>query len=70
MTAESFVKYGGMKFVNNVPPAEINRFVRALPAGKRDSLFEVVRELDRAGLITLDDSELTTIDVDTVEWQE
>lgn len=70
MTAESFVKYGGMKFVNNVPPAEINRFVRSLPVAKRDSLFEVVKELDQAGLITLDDSELTTIDTDTLQWQE
>lgn len=70
MTAESYIKYGGMKFVNNVHPAEINRFVRTLPAEKRDSLFEVVHELDRAGLITLDDSELTTIDLDTIQWQE
>lgn len=70
MTVESYVKYGGMKFVNNVPPAEINEFVRNLPAEKRESLFEVVHELDRAGLISLDDSELTTIDTETEQWQE
>ena len=69
MVPKKFVKYGGMKFENNVPVEEINNFVKSLPPEKKDSLFEVVKELDSAGLITLDDSELTTIDLDTIDWQ-
>lgn len=69
MTPKNFVKYGGMKFMNNVPIEEINNFVSKLSPEKKDSLFEVVKELDSAGLITLDDSELTTIDLDTIDWQ-
>lgn len=69
MTEIKFVKYGGMKFENNVPVNEINAFVSKLPPELKDSLFEVVKELNSAGLITLDDSELTTIDLDTIDWQ-
>lgn len=58
---QQYVTWGGVSFTNNASPEEINKFVRELPADKRDSLFEVVKELDRAGLITLDDSKLNTI---------
>jgi uncharacterized protein (DUF2461 family) len=57
-----YLKYGGVKFWNNVPPEEINRFVRNLPPEKKDSLFEVVQILEREGLITLDRDEVSTID--------
>lgn len=50
---EHFARHGGVHFRTNVSPREINEFVRKLPAGKRESLFEVLSELDRAGLITV-----------------
>lgn len=56
------LQYGGVKFWNNVPPEEINRFVRDLPPEKKDSLFEVAQILDQEGLITLDRDEVSTID--------
>ncbi|GAB7387859.1 hypothetical protein BSNK01_16960 [Bacillaceae bacterium] len=50
---DHFARHGGVHFRNNVPPEEINRFVLRLPAGKRESLFEVLQELQQAGLITV-----------------
>jgi hypothetical protein len=50
---DHFVRHGGVHFRTHVSPQEINNFVRKLPAGKRESLFEVLDELDRAGLITI-----------------
>ncbi len=50
---DHYARHGGVHFRNNVPPEEINRFIRRLPAGKRESLFEVLAELDKAGLITV-----------------
>mgnify|MGYP000356459582 FL=1 len=58
------LKYGGVSFVNNVSPEEINRFVRDLPSEDKDSLFEVVNKLKEAGLITVFDGDNTTIDHD------
>ena len=55
-TAESnehFARHGGVHFRTNASPQEINNFIRKLPAGKRDSLFEVLDQLDQAGLITV-----------------
>lgn len=54
MVAEKVVKFGGIAFHNNVEPEEINKFVRELPQQKKDSLFEVLKELDAQGLITFD----------------
>jgi hypothetical protein len=48
-----FAQHGGVHFTNNVSPEEINNFVRQLPAGKRDSLFEVLQALNEDGLITI-----------------
>jgi len=64
-----FIKYGGVHFINNVSPEEINDFVRQLPAEQKDSLFEVVKELDAAGLITLDLSKISTADDETIKHQ-
>ncbi len=50
---DHFVRHGGVHFRTHVTPTEINNFVRKLPAGKRDSLFEVLEQLDHAGLITI-----------------
>jgi hypothetical protein len=50
---DHFVRHGGVHFRTNVSPQEINNFIRKLPAGKRDSLFEVLDHLNQAGLITI-----------------
>lgn len=50
---DHYVKHGGVHFRTHASPQEINNFVRKLPAGKRESLFEVLEQLDQAGLITL-----------------
>ncbi|MBM7590222.1 hypothetical protein [Brevibacillus fulvus] len=52
-TEDHFVRHGGVHFRSNATPEEINNYVRKLPAGKRDSLFEVLEQLDNAGLITI-----------------
>ncbi|MFD2368488.1 hypothetical protein ACFSO0_00430 [Brevibacillus sp. GCM10020057] len=50
---DHYVKHGGVHFRTHVSPQEINDFVRKLPAGKRESLFEVLDQLGQAGLITV-----------------
>lgn len=62
------IKYGGVRFVNNASPKEINNFVRNLPEHQKDSLFEVVRLLDQEGLITLIDGDNTTVDKNMEEF--
>lgn len=52
-----YAKYGGVHFVQTAPAQDINDFVRSLPADKRDSLFEVLHELDEAGLIEIRNDE-------------
>lgn len=47
-------KYGGVHFAQLEPTQAINEFVRALPEEKRESIFEVMQELDRAGYIRLE----------------
>ncbi len=69
MSKEKFVKYGGVKFENLVSPGEINAFVKELPNDKKDNLYEVIKELDNAGLITLY-HEFSTIDNETKHWQQ
>ena len=50
---EHFARFGGVHFRSHVPPQQINRFIGRLPAGKRDSMFEVLDQLEQAGLITV-----------------
>lgn len=69
MPKEQHVKFGGVKFENNVSPSEINDFVNNLPASERQSLFQVIKRLGENGLITIDDSDLSTIDDETIDWQ-
>lgn len=47
-------KYGGVHFTQLAPVKEINDFVRGLPEEKRDSIFEVMHELDKSGLIHIE----------------
>jgi hypothetical protein len=50
---EHFVRHGGVHFQTNASPQKINQFIGRLPAGKRESLFEVMDQLEHAGLITV-----------------
>jgi len=50
---DHFARHGGVHFENIKTPEEINEFVRNLPAGKRDSMFEVLQELSQNGYITI-----------------
>ncbi len=44
---------GGVHFTQQASTEQINQFVRRLPEQKRDSLFEVLDELNQAGLIQI-----------------
>ncbi|NLL19224.1 MAG: hypothetical protein GX262_09405 [Clostridia bacterium] len=69
MPKEYYLKYGGVKFVNNVPPEQINEFVAGLSEQKRSSLYEVAKELWEHGLITIREGEFTTIDDEMYDAQ-
>ncbi len=47
------IKYGGIKYINNVSTEKINNFVEQLPEDKRDSMAEVTQILKDEGLISL-----------------
>lgn len=47
------LRFADVRFRLLAEPRDINFFVRELPGHKKDSLFEVVRELEQAGLIEL-----------------
>lgn len=49
------IKYGGIKYINNVPTDEINKYVSELPEKKRSSIAEVTQLLKDEGLISLID---------------
>jgi hypothetical protein len=49
------IKFSDVRFKLLTDPQALNRFVRGLPSHKKDSLFEVVRELEQAGLIKLEE---------------
>ncbi|UFJ40220.1 hypothetical protein LOK74_19625 [Brevibacillus humidisoli] len=50
---ELFARHGGVHFQALVPAEEINHFVARLSAGKRESMFEVMKELEKAGYISI-----------------
>lgn len=66
MAREKFLKLGGQKFRPLVKPQEINSYVDSLPAEKRESMFEVARELqDKKMIEILPDSLESSRDHDT-----
>ncbi|NLC77934.1 MAG: hypothetical protein GX750_10010 [Clostridia bacterium] len=69
MAGEYYLKYGGVKFVPNVPPEQINEFVARLSEKQRSSLYEVAKELWDHGLITIREGEFTTIDDEMYDAQ-
>lgn len=69
MPREYILKYGGVKFVTNVPPQQINEFVTRLPEHKRSSLYEVAKELWDQGLISIKKGEFVTVDDEMYDAQ-
>ncbi|CAM5797455.1 MULTISPECIES: hypothetical protein [Brevibacillus] len=57
---DHFVRHGGVHFRSHVSPQQINTFIGRLPAGKRESLFEVLDQLEKAGMITIYNDHLFT----------
>ncbi|MFD1397614.1 hypothetical protein ACFQ49_16405 [Kroppenstedtia eburnea] len=53
-----FALHGGTHFTPKASPEEINRFVQNLPPGRRETFYEIMKELSQADLITLRDDGL------------
>ena len=47
------IRYGGIKYVNNVPTEKISDFIDHLPEEKRSSMAQVTQILEDEGLISL-----------------
>lgn len=66
--SKQYLKYGGVRFVNNATPEEITEFVNNLSENDRYSLYNVVTLLEEAGLISLIAGDTTTIDQSMEEF--
>jgi hypothetical protein len=66
--AKKYLKYGGVRFINNATPEQINSFVNNLSDEERHSLYNVVSILEREGLISLVEGDTTTIDSNMQEF--
>ena len=66
--SKQYLKYGGVRFINNATPEEINTFVNELAPGDRNSLYNVVSILEENGLISLVEGDTTTIDKSMEEF--
>ncbi|HBT19803.1 MAG TPA: hypothetical protein DEA47_00235 [Peptococcaceae bacterium] len=53
MKRERYIKYGGVEFKAKADPKKINDFVRGLSPDKKLSMYRVVSELQKHGLIEL-----------------
>lgn len=66
MARLKYMKYGGVKFKPLVSPREINSYVRNLPVFRRESMFEVAKELQDHGMIeVLFDEEMVSKGLDS-----
>ncbi|NLL47996.1 MAG: hypothetical protein GX249_05375 [Firmicutes bacterium] len=65
---KQYLKYGGVRFINNATPEEINAFVNELSDDQRRSLYNVVTLLEEEGLISLVEGDTTTIDQNMEEF--
>lgn len=66
--SKQYLKYGGVRFINNAAPEEINRFVNSLSDEERTSLYSVVSLLRKEGLISLIEGDMTTLDQNMQEF--
>ncbi|MGA8941955.1 MAG: hypothetical protein WB502_04465 [Thermoactinomyces sp.] len=57
---DHFARHGGVHYQTNVPKEQINLYVRSLPESKRQSMFQVMKELESAGMITIFNDGLLT----------
>lgn len=50
---ELYAKHGGVHLIVNAPEEKINQYVGQLPEAKRESMFSVLKELEKVGYISL-----------------
>jgi len=50
---EHYARHGGVHFIAHVPENQINRYIGELPEEKRESLYEVMKELENKGWISI-----------------
>lgn len=48
-----FVRHGGVHFTAHVEETEINQYVDQLPESKKENMYEVMKELEKKGYITI-----------------
>ena len=53
MTQDRYARHGGVHFVQKAPAEQINNYVRELPEERRESFFELLDELQSAGMIEI-----------------
>lgn len=70
MGEEKYIKYGGMEFKAKADPRQINNFVANLPPEKKVSMFTVVGELEKKGLIEIEPGSFSTIDDEMLPYLE
>ncbi|WP_230199116.1 hypothetical protein [Risungbinella massiliensis] len=50
---DHFAKHGGVHFSLNVPEEQINQYVSKMSKEQRESMYNVMNELEKAGYITI-----------------
>jgi hypothetical protein len=50
---DRYARHGGVHFIAHVSEQEINRYVDQLPEQKRESMYTVMKELEKAAMITI-----------------
>ncbi|NLK00287.1 MAG: hypothetical protein GX318_03480 [Clostridia bacterium] len=70
MGEERYIKYGGMRFRANADERKINEFVANLPPGKKESMFSVVSELQRQGMIFIEPGQFSSVDDEMIPYME
>lgn len=53
MQEEHYARHGGVHYENLAEPEEVNRFIAALPEERRENFYELLKELEQAGLIRI-----------------
>lgn len=53
MSQDHYARHGGVHFVQHASNQEVNEYISRMPNAERDSLFEVLDQLDKAGLISI-----------------
>lgn len=48
-----FARHGGVHFSLNVPETELNQYVSEMSEKQRESMYNLMKELEQAGYITI-----------------